>query len=136
MRLFADSTEKCRSPSDPVNIASPGFKGRLRSLGSGSQTGTIAYSHISERMHVQGVGRLETPEAPEKFGGRVSHGQETRYESGPTSSNSTTDERARSRRGRQQILREAVKYLVFKHGHLLVPTSIREEGSRDLGDGS
>jgi hypothetical protein len=33
----------------------------------------------------------------------------------------------------QQILREALKYLVFKHGHLLVPTSIREEreqGSR------
>jgi hypothetical protein len=30
-----------------------------------------------------------------------------------------------------QILREALKYLVFKHGHLLVPTGIREE--RDQG---
>jgi hypothetical protein len=34
-----------------------------------------------------------------------------------------------------EILREALKYLVFKHGHLLVPTGIREEqeqGSRRL----
>jgi hypothetical protein len=31
----------------------------------------------------------------------------------------------------EQILREALKYLVFKHGHLLVPSSIREE--RDQG---
>jgi len=33
----------------------------------------------------------------------------------------------------EQIVREALKYLVFKHGHLLVPTGIREErhqGSR------
>jgi hypothetical protein len=33
----------------------------------------------------------------------------------------------------EQILRKALKYLVFKHGHLLVPTAIREEqhqGSR------
>ena len=33
----------------------------------------------------------------------------------------------------QRILRDALKYLVFKHGHLLVPTGIREErghGSR------
>jgi hypothetical protein len=30
-----------------------------------------------------------------------------------------------------QILRAALKYLVFKHGHLLVPTGIREE--RDQG---
>ena len=33
----------------------------------------------------------------------------------------------------EQILRKALKYLVFKHGHLLVPTGIRQEqdqGSR------
>jgi hypothetical protein len=28
----------------------------------------------------------------------------------------------------EQILREAIKYLPFKHGHLLVPARIREEG--------
>jgi hypothetical protein len=28
----------------------------------------------------------------------------------------------------KQILWDALKYLVFKHGHLLVPTGIREEG--------
>jgi hypothetical protein len=32
----------------------------------------------------------------------------------------------------RQILQEALKYLVFKHGHLLVPTGIREE--RGQGD--
>jgi hypothetical protein len=31
----------------------------------------------------------------------------------------------------KQILRKALKHLVFKHGHLLVPTSIRQE--RDQG---
>jgi hypothetical protein len=31
-----------------------------------------------------------------------------------------------------QILQEALKYLVFKHGHLLVPTAIREERDRGL----
>jgi hypothetical protein len=31
-----------------------------------------------------------------------------------------------------QILRDALKYLVFKHGHLLVPTGIREERHQGL----
>jgi hypothetical protein len=30
----------------------------------------------------------------------------------------------------EQILRRALKYLVFRHGHLLVPTGIREETDR------
>jgi hypothetical protein len=34
----------------------------------------------------------------------------------------------------EQILRKALKYLVFKHGHLLVPTGIRQE--RDQGSRS
>jgi len=44
----------------------------------------------------------------------------TRHEKGPA----ITEEE-------ETILREALKHLVFKHGHLLVPTGIREE--RDQG---